>query len=104
TASGRVWLARVDDGQAVPLVEAPSRLGADALRDALAAGVDLATAPAVAEPLPLDTVRLRTPLTAPSKVLAIGRNYAEHAKESGGDVPTSPVAFVKTNNAINDPE
>jgi 2-keto-4-pentenoate hydratase/2-oxohepta-3-ene-1,7-dioic acid hydratase in catechol pathway len=104
TDAGRVWLARIEDNTAVPLLEAPDRLGADALRDALVDGFDLAGAPAAAAVLPRSDLRMLGPVTAPSKVLAIGRNYAEHAKETGGDVPTSPVCFVKTNNALNDPD
>lgn len=104
TDDGGLWLARIEGEQVVPVLAAPARLGADALRDALADGVDLAAAPAAAPAVPLASVRLQPPLTAPSKVLAIGRNYAEHAKESGGDVPTSPVAFVKTTNALSGPD
>jgi 2-keto-4-pentenoate hydratase/2-oxohepta-3-ene-1,7-dioic acid hydratase in catechol pathway len=105
TADGGIWLARVEGDQAVPIGPAPDRLGADALRDALLDGVDLGrSAAAGLGAIPMAAARLRPPLTAPSKVLAIGRNYAEHAKESGGDVPTSPVAFVKTTNALSGPE
>jgi 5-carboxymethyl-2-hydroxymuconate isomerase len=105
TDAGQAWLVRIEDDMAVPLLEAPDRLGADALRDALVEGFDLAGAGAGAPaPLPLASVHILRPLTAPSKVLAIGRNYAEHAKETGGDVPTSPVSFVKTTNALNDPD
>jgi 2-keto-4-pentenoate hydratase/2-oxohepta-3-ene-1,7-dioic acid hydratase in catechol pathway len=104
TDTGQAWLARIEDGMAVPLIQATDRLGADALRDALIEGVDLAGTPGASAARPLGEVRFLRPLTSPSKVLAIGRNYAEHAKETGGDVPTSPVAFVKTNNALNDPE
>src|SRR4051812_9057005 len=74
TGDGRVWLARLEDGTAIPVADAPARLGADALRDALADGLDLATAPPAADPVPLTAARLRVPLTGPSKVLAIGRN------------------------------
>lgn len=31
----------------------------------------------------------------PTKILAIGRNYAAHAKELGNEVPTSPLSFFK---------
>ncbi|MEY2470602.1 MAG: hypothetical protein QOF21_3300 [Actinomycetota bacterium] len=36
----------------------------------------------------------------PSKVLAIGLNYADHARESGMTPPANPLIFVKTNNSI----
>ena len=28
-------------------------------------------------------------------IYCIGRNYAEHAKEMGGELPTEPVVFIK---------
>ncbi len=34
------------------------------------------------------------------KILCIGRNYAEHAKEMGADLPTTPVVFLKPSTAI----
>jgi len=36
----------------------------------------------------------------PSKVLAFGRNYAEHAKELGNEVPETPVVFSKPSTAV----
>ena len=41
-----------------------------------------------------------TDFTPPSKVLAIGLNYADHARESGMAPPKNPLLFVKTNNSI----
>ena len=34
------------------------------------------------------------------KILCIGRNYAEHAKELGNEVPTEPVIFMKPDSAV----
>jgi 2-keto-4-pentenoate hydratase/2-oxohepta-3-ene-1,7-dioic acid hydratase in catechol pathway len=36
----------------------------------------------------------------PSKVVCVGRNYAEHAKELGNEVPTAPLLFLKAPSAI----
>jgi 2-keto-4-pentenoate hydratase/2-oxohepta-3-ene-1,7-dioic acid hydratase in catechol pathway len=36
----------------------------------------------------------------PAKVLAVARNYPEHAKESGGEVPAEPVFFLKPTTAL----
>ena len=38
----------------------------------------------------------------PSKIVCIGRNYAEHIRELGNESPTSPVIFIKPNSAIAD--
>lgn len=51
-------------------------------------------------------VRLGPPLTRPSKIVCIGLNYADHAKESGADIPKEPILFFKATSAIvgpNDP-
>ena len=34
------------------------------------------------------------------KIIAVGRNYAEHAKELNNPVPTTPVIFMKPDTAI----
>jgi 2-keto-4-pentenoate hydratase/2-oxohepta-3-ene-1,7-dioic acid hydratase in catechol pathway len=34
-------------------------------------------------------------MSRPSKIVCIGRNYAEHARELGNDVPTEPLFFLK---------
>lgn len=49
--------------------------------------------------VPLDKVRLLPPVL-PNKVVAIGRNYAEHAAEMGGEVPEAPVAFFKPSTSV----
>jgi acylpyruvate hydrolase len=38
-------------------------------------------------------VRLLPPVPAPPKILCVGRNYAEHAREGGGEPPTIPIYF-----------
>ena len=48
---------------------------------------------------PLSAVRLLAPVL-PSKVVAIGKNYAEHASEMGGDVPERPLLFLKPSTAV----
>src|SRR3954462_839144 len=40
------------------------------------------------------------PAVYPSKILAIGRNYAEHAAEGGADLPKAPLLFNKLSNAL----
>lgn len=37
---------------------------------------------------------------APSKVVCVGRNYADHAKELGNEVPVEPLLFLKAPSAI----
>lgn len=40
------------------------------------------------------------PPTQPSKIICVGRNYAEHAKEHGTDVPEVPLIFLKPPSAL----
>jgi 2,4-diketo-3-deoxy-L-fuconate hydrolase len=44
--------------------------------------------------------RLGAPLTRPSKIVCIGLNYIDHAKESNMAVPTEPVVFFKSTTAM----
>lgn len=44
----------------------------------------------------LNSQSITQPATAlPSKIVCVGRNYAEHARELGNEVPESPVLFLK---------
>jgi len=47
----------------------------------------------------LADVRLLSPIL-PSKVVCVGRNYAEHAAEHGADVPKEPLLFLKPSTSI----
>ena len=49
------------------------------------------------------TIRLGAPIAAPSKIICLGKNYMEHAKEGGFDVPKQPLLFCKTVNTVNGP-
>ena len=45
-------------------------------------------------PLALTEAKLLAPVQ-PSKIICVGRNYREHAKELGNEVPTEPLIFLK---------
>lgn len=45
-------------------------------------------------------VRLGSPIARPSKIICIGLNYADHAKETGAAIPTEPIIFFKSTTAI----
>jgi 2-keto-4-pentenoate hydratase/2-oxohepta-3-ene-1,7-dioic acid hydratase in catechol pathway len=47
--------------------------------------------------------RIGAPIAAPSKIVCLGKNYAEHAKEGGFDRPGRPLLFSKAPNTINGP-
>jgi 2,4-diketo-3-deoxy-L-fuconate hydrolase len=47
--------------------------------------------------------RIGCPIHAPSKIICLGKNYAEHAKEGGFENPDKPLIFCKTLNTLNGP-
>ena len=48
----------------------------------------------------LSDVRLLAPVIPRSKVVCIGKNYADHAAEMGSDVPSEPIIFLKPNTSV----
>jgi len=54
------------------------------------------------EEIPLDDVRLLAPIL-PSKVVCLGKNYAAHAAEFGGEVPEEPLIFLKPSTSVSGP-
>ena len=62
------------------------------------AAINPATLPAVS-----GKPRLGSPVTGISKFVAIGLNYSDHAKETGADIPTEPIFFIKANTALSGP-
>lgn len=47
-----------------------------------------------------DGERLGSPIARPSKILCIGLNYADHARETNAQVPAEPVLFMKSTTAL----
>lgn len=52
------------------------------------------------ERVALDEVELLAPVIPRSKVVAFGRNYLEHAREMGNEVPEEPMMFLKPNTSV----
>jgi 2-keto-4-pentenoate hydratase/2-oxohepta-3-ene-1,7-dioic acid hydratase in catechol pathway len=51
------------------------------------------------EVVPLEGLQLLAPVI-PSKVVCVGRNYADHAAEMGGEVPSAPLLFLKPSSSV----
>lgn len=49
--------------------------------------------------VPIEGLRLLAPVI-PSKIVAVGRNYREHAAELGNEVPSEPLLFLKPSTAV----
>jgi 2,4-diketo-3-deoxy-L-fuconate hydrolase len=60
--------------------------------------LDAASLPAVT-----GNPRLGAPVNGISKFVAIGLNYVDHAKETGSQIPTEPIFFLKANTALSGP-
>jgi 2-keto-4-pentenoate hydratase/2-oxohepta-3-ene-1,7-dioic acid hydratase in catechol pathway len=97
TADGRVrpGALREGDGKVVDL----SERYADALA-VIASGLTSLDPIPDAKTFALGDVRLHAPLGNPPRVFAIGLNYRDHAKESGMEIPKTPVVFFKLTTSI----
>ena len=54
-------------------------------------------------PLVRGKPRLGVPVSGIGKIVAIGLNYADHAKESGMKIPVEPIVFMKATTCLNGP-
>ncbi len=63
----------------------------------------LAKVARVSEPGQKIKVRLASPVNRPSKIICLGKNYLEHAKEGGFETPETPLIFCKTPNTLSGP-
>jgi len=50
--------------------------------------------------LPLQDIKIRAPIYNPEKIICVGLNYSDHAKESGMQIPPEPVLFSKFASSI----
>jgi 2,4-diketo-3-deoxy-L-fuconate hydrolase len=58
---------------------------------------------AISDPGEVRDVRIGAPVPRPGKIICLGKNYAEHAREGGFDRPARPLLFCKTVNTVNGP-
>lgn len=86
--SGQSWPSDM-----IGLISAWSRVKSDVARFVAASKPHFA----------LSQVHLKAPVPRPSKILAIGLNYADHIAETGREPPTRQVWFAKMPSAVNGP-
>ena len=65
-------------------------------------GIDPSGVRLTGQRYPLAEVRLLAPVL-PSKVVAVGKNYAEHVREMGAELPAEPVLFLKPSTSVTGP-
>jgi 2-keto-4-pentenoate hydratase/2-oxohepta-3-ene-1,7-dioic acid hydratase in catechol pathway len=90
---------RSESGVAWGTVEGPAGAPRDALTVAAIDGHPFGPITFTGDRWALPDVRLLSPFL-PSKVVAFGRNYAEHAKEMGNEAPETPLIFIKPSTSV----
>jgi 2-keto-4-pentenoate hydratase/2-oxohepta-3-ene-1,7-dioic acid hydratase in catechol pathway len=68
------------------------------------AGLDLIDPQPAGDAVPLDGTRLLAPVAPGAKIVCVGLNYADHARESGAEPPPAPLLFAKLPNALVGPD
>jgi len=91
--------AAVSSAVAWGTVEGPPGAGREALTVAAIEGHPFGSITFTGDRWALDDVRLLSPIL-PSKVVAIGKNYAAHAEEMGGQAPAKPMIFLKPSTSV----
>ena len=61
-------------------------------------GLDLESLPELS-----NSERIGSCISKPGKFVAIGLNYSDHAEETGAQVPSEPIVFMKATNCVNGP-
>jgi acylpyruvate hydrolase len=102
--AGAPRLALVDGTDLIDLADAQPKVPAD-LRMALKAGVDLQAAGAAAlkdkaKRVPLASVTLAPLVPEPGKIVCLGLNYFDHAKEGGREKPDYPWFFFRAASSL----
>jgi len=81
--SGQLHYGLLQSDRSVQVLDAPPWLQGEVTDTVLEPGTYLLLAPC-----------------SPSKIVAVGKNYAKHAAEMGGDVPQEPLLFMKPSTAV----
>jgi 2-keto-4-pentenoate hydratase/2-oxohepta-3-ene-1,7-dioic acid hydratase in catechol pathway len=66
-------------------------------------GLPAGLEPPPGEGVPLEAVQLLPPVEPPGKIICIGLNYHDHAREQGAEAPETPTIFAKFANALGAP-
>jgi acylpyruvate hydrolase len=101
---GKDRLGLIDGEHVIDFNQAQPQVAAD-LRLALKSGVDLAAAAkqalvSNADRLPLASLQLSPLIPEPGKIICLGLNYFDHAKEGGRDKPEYPWFFLRAASSL----
>jgi 2-keto-4-pentenoate hydratase/2-oxohepta-3-ene-1,7-dioic acid hydratase in catechol pathway len=105
-AAGGTGIGLIEGDEVVDLRKAAPHLSLNPV-DILAAGQAgreaVEKAAKVAPRIKLSGVTLKAPVWRPNKMLGIGLNYRDHAKETGREPPTTQMWFNKQTTCLHDP-
>ncbi len=79
-------------------------IGADQILSVLVGDPIYAPITFTGEKIKLTDVKLLAPVIPRSKVVCVGKNYADHAAEMNSEVPKEPVLFIKPNTSVIGPD
>jgi 2-keto-4-pentenoate hydratase/2-oxohepta-3-ene-1,7-dioic acid hydratase in catechol pathway len=91
------------NGMSFGVVEGEPEAGPEALTVAAVDGHPFGELRFTGQRWALADVRLLSPIL-PSKVVCVGRNYADHAAEHGAEVPPEPLLFLKPSTSVIGPQ
>ncbi|MER5268522.1 fumarylacetoacetate hydrolase family protein [Actinosynnema sp. NPDC002837] len=91
---------RADDGVTYDLTPVTDDVTGAFLADDGIARARAALAAGELHPIVADGVRIGSPVAGVGKIVCIGLNYRDHAEETGAQLPTEPVVFLKTPDTI----
>lgn len=102
--NGKDRLGLIDGDHVIDFNQAQPQVPAD-LRLALKTGVDLAAVAkhalaSSAERLPMSSLQLSPIIPEPGKIICLGLNYFDHAKEGGRDKPEYPWFFLRSASSL----
>lgn len=106
THEGRARIGLLEGDEVVDVTAGRSGLPSDMLGlihagpEALSQLLSMARA---APRIALSAVTLHAPIARPGKILALGRNYADHVAELGNDIPAHQMWFAKMPSSVNGP-
>lgn len=106
TESGRASWGWIDRTDSAAVREPLGVMASDGLQNLLAEDpdrIDRLCAEADTHEHSTEALHLLAPVAMPSKIIAVGRNYAEHASELGNVVPEAPMLFGILPSAITGP-
>jgi len=100
-----IWMMTVDDHLWMPVADMMDAIAAEVSTPGILADVrEFVVDHDLVEELLVEDFELLAPLPLPPRIIALGLNYAEHARETGKEPPEEPIFFAKASTAVIGPD